>query len=108
MVYEELDSQENSYDCGVHILITALCAFVDYAPSTIVDAKLWRLLFRALLTEKLQTESRLESIINTPKDVCGETLEASFEDYKVHMTASRRSVACAENALDLLNQIANR
>ena len=108
ITYEELCSQKNSYDCGVHVLITALCAFVNYAPSTCVDTKLWRLIFRALLTETLQTESHLESIIDTSKNVSGEILEANLENYKARLTVSRLSVAYAESALDLLNQISNQ
>ena len=59
IAYEELYSQKKSYDCGVHVLITALYAFVNYAPLTFVDTKLWHLISRALLTEILQTESHL-------------------------------------------------
>ena len=107
IAYEELDTQTNSYDCGVHMLITALCAFVNSAPSTFADTKLWRLIFRALLTGTVQTESHLESIIDTPEDASGETLEANLENYKARVTASRLSVAHAESALNLVNQISN-
>ena len=108
MAYEELCTQKNSYDCDVHVLITALCAFVNSAPSMFADTKLWRLTFRALLTETLQTESHLESIVNMPEDASSETLEANLENYKACLTASRLSVAHAESALDLLNQILNQ
>ena len=108
IAYEELCSQNNSYDCGVHVLITALCAFVNYAPLTFVDTNLWRLVFRSLLTEKLQTESHLESFIVTSGSSSGETLEANLENYKARLTVSRLSVARAESALNLLNQISNQ
>ena len=108
VAYEELCFQKNSYDCGVHILTTALHAFVDHAPLTFVDSKLWRLIFRALLTGILQTESHLESLMDTSKDIDGEILETNLESHKARLTISRLSVACAESALDVLNQISNR
>ena len=110
MAYKELGSQENSYDCGVHVLITALCAFVDYPPPTVVDTMLWRLIFRALLTETLQTEPHLESIMDTDasQGVGSEILGVSLEDYKVRLTDSKLSVAHAGSALDLLNRISNK
>ena len=33
VAYKELCTQRKSYDCGVHILLTPLCAFVNSAPS---------------------------------------------------------------------------
>ena len=108
VTYEELRTQKNSYDCGVHTLITALYVFADSAPSRCADTKLWRLIFRALLTGTIQTGSHLESIINTPEDARGDTLEANLEIYKARLIASRLSVAYAESALDLLDQISSQ
>ena len=108
VAYEKPCTQENSYDCGVHMLLTALGAFVNSVPAKSADTKLWRRIFRALLTDTLQIESHLEGINDAPKDARVGTLGASLDDYKARLTASKLSVASAESALDLLNRISNQ
>lgn len=114
VAYKDLGTQDNSYDCGVHILYTALSAFVNAAPSTSPDTGLWRLILRAMLTEQLQIEPskpepQLHSLVDLSKHSDVDTSEsADLESHKARVTNSRLRVAAAETAVDLLNQLSNQ
>ena len=113
MAYKDLGTQYNSYDCGVHVLYTALCAFVNATPSTSPDTGLWRLILRAMLTEQLQIEPskpepQLQGLVESSKHSDVETSEsADLESHEARVTDSRLRVASAESAMDLLNQLSN-
>lgn len=108
LAYEELGTQDNSYDCGVHVLVTALCTFVNSAPLKSADTKLWRLIFRALLTEQVQTEPQLEGLTDKSEDTGVEGLGVDVESHKARFTTCKLRVAHAESTLDLLNQISSQ
>ena len=54
--YGNQAKQENSYDCGVFVLVTSLHILADSICPPFYDCSLWRALFRALLTIKCPAE----------------------------------------------------